>query len=71
MTKRHRKELTAKELAALPDEEIDTSDIPELTSMEDRTRADAPTGPTLGPNFWKTARVVMPEERSKTQTRRE
>ncbi len=30
MRKRYDKELTARELAALPDEQIDTSDIPEL-----------------------------------------
>ena len=30
MKKRYEKELSAKELAALPDEAIDTSDIPEL-----------------------------------------
>jgi uncharacterized protein (DUF4415 family) len=50
MKKRYDKELTTKELAALPDSEIDTSDIPELDKK-----------------FWKTARVVMPEERGKTQ----
>lgn len=31
MTKRYKKALTAKELAAMPDEDIDTSDMPELT----------------------------------------
>ena len=30
MKKRYEKELSAKELAALPDDAIDTSDIPEL-----------------------------------------
>ena len=50
MKKRYKKELTTKELAALPDEAIDTSDIAEL-----------------GEKFWKNARVVMPEERGKTQ----
>lgn len=30
MTKRYKKPLTSKELATLPDNEIDTSDIPEL-----------------------------------------
>ncbi|WP_417729628.1 BrnA antitoxin family protein [Roseovarius sp.] len=30
MTKRYEKELTIEQLAALPDSEIDTSDIPEL-----------------------------------------
>ena len=50
MKKKYKKELTAKELAALPDEAIDTSDIP-----------------ALGEAFWKNARVVMPEERGKTQ----
>ena len=50
MKKRYKKELSAEELAALPDAAIDTSDIPEL-----------------GPAFWKSARVVMPEARKKTQ----
>ena len=31
MSKRYKKALTAEELAAMPDDEIDTSDIPELT----------------------------------------
>ena len=46
----YKKELTAKTLAALSDDEIDTSDIPEL-----------------GKAFWEDARVVMPEDRHKTQ----
>ena len=50
MKKRYDKELTTKELAALPDSEIDTSDIAELDK-----------------SFWKTAKVVMPNERGKTQ----
>ncbi len=50
MKPKYQKELTPKELAALPDEAIDTSDIPEL-----------------GAAFWENARVVMPEERGKTQ----
>ncbi len=50
MTGKYNKELTAEELAALPDEAIDTSDIPEL-----------------GEEFWRNARVVMPEARGKTQ----
>lgn len=29
--------------------------------MEDRTRVDAPDGPTLGPDFWKTAQVSYPD----------
>ena len=50
MTKKYEKELTAKQLAALPDTAIDASDIPELDE-----------------SFWKNARVVMPEDRGKTQ----
>ena len=50
MKKRYKKELTAEELAALPDAAIDTSDIPELDKA-----------------FWDQARVVMPEQRNKTQ----
>lgn len=48
MKKRYDKELTPAELAALPDEEIDYSDIAEL-----------------GEDFWKKARVHMPD-RAKT-----
>ncbi len=33
----------------------------DLESLEDRTRADAPEGESLGPDFWKSARVVHPE----------
>lgn len=33
----------------------------DLAAMEDRTRGDAPEGPSLGPDFWKQARVVVPE----------
>lgn len=50
MQKPYEKELSAEELAKLPDSQIDTSDIPEVDE-----------------NFWKNARVVMPEERGKTQ----
>ena len=50
MKKHYKKELSIEELAALPDRQIDTSDIPPLDE-----------------GFWKTARVVMPTERDKTQ----
>ncbi len=33
---------------------------------EDQTRDDAPRGESFGPDFWKNARVVMPEDRGKT-----
>ena len=36
--------------------------------MEDRTRGDAPEGPGLGPDFWKQARVVVPEGPKKQLT---
>ena len=29
----------------------------DLDSMEDRTREDAPEGESLGPNFWKGAKL--------------
>ena len=35
--------------------------LDDVAALEDRTRADAPEGPTLGPDFWKTARVVYPD----------
>jgi uncharacterized protein (DUF4415 family) len=46
MRKPYEKALSAEELAALPDSEIDLSDIPEL-----------------GEEFWKNAKIVMPDER--------
>jgi len=33
---------------------------------EDKTREDAPEAESLGADFWKGARVVMPEDRGKT-----
>lgn len=50
MKKPYKKELSAKELASLPDRQIDTSDIPELDE-----------------DFWQNARVVLPDQRGKTQ----
>lgn len=50
MSKRYARELSTEELAVLPDEAIDASDIPEL-----------------GEEFWRSARVVMPEQREKVQ----
>jgi uncharacterized protein (DUF4415 family) len=44
MAKHYGKALSAEELAALPDSEIDFSDIPEL-----------------GEEFWRNAKLVMPE----------
>jgi uncharacterized protein (DUF4415 family) len=33
----------------------------DLVHMKDRTREDAPEGESLGPDFWKQARVVFPD----------
>ena len=33
----------------------------DLDTLEDLTREDAPEGPALGPDFWKTAKVVHPD----------
>ena len=46
MAKRYERALSVEELAALPDEEIDTSDIPEL-----------------GEDFWREAKLVLPDPR--------
>lgn len=35
--------------------------IDEVMKAEDRTRLDAPEGPSLGPDFWKKAKVIYPE----------
>lgn len=45
MKKPYDRELSVKELAAMPDEDIDFSDIPEF-----------------GANFWKNARVRVPDQ---------
>ena len=34
--------------------------LDEAEAMEDRTRDDAPEGESMGPDFWKNARVVYP-----------
>ena len=40
---------------------IKSVSLDDLASMEDQTRVDAPEGPTFGPDFWKTAKVVFPD----------
>lgn len=42
-------------------ERITTVSQSELKKMKDRTRDDAPDGPSLPNDFWKNARVVYPE----------
>lgn len=42
-------------------ERITTVSRVELKNMKDRTRDDAPVGPSLGKDFWKDARVVYPD----------
>lgn len=49
MAKRYEKALSLEELATLPDDQIDTSDIPPLDEA-----------------FFRNARLVMPDERTKT-----
>lgn len=46
---RYTRPLRLEEIAAIPDEDIDTSDMPEL-----------------GDEFFRNARLVMPEDRAKT-----
>ena len=45
--------MTKKRITTVSDEALDEN--------RDRTRADAPVGPELGPDFWKQARVVYPD----------
>jgi len=33
----------------------------EIMKAKDRTQNDAPEGPSLGPDFWKKAKVVHPK----------
>ncbi|MBT5108081.1 MAG: BrnA antitoxin family protein [Rhodospirillaceae bacterium] len=40
---------------------IKTVSLDDLDSMEDRSRRDAPDGESLGPDFWKSAKIVYPE----------
>ncbi len=40
---------------------IETVSADDLAALADRTRADAPEGPPLGPEFWRTAKVVYPD----------
>ena len=42
----------------------------DLLAMKDRSRRDAPEGPSLGPDFWKRARVVLPDGPKKQLTLR-
>jgi uncharacterized protein (DUF4415 family) len=37
-----------------------TVSLDELAALEDRSRADAPEGSSLGADFWKTAKVSYP-----------
>jgi|AP95_1055475.scaffolds.fasta_scaffold18079_2 uncharacterized protein (DUF4415 family) len=40
---------------------IKTVSLDDVVSMEDRTREDAPAGIPMDADFWKTARVVLPQ----------
>ena len=40
---------------------ITTVSMDDVKKMKDRTRKDAPIGPSLGKDFWKDAKVVYPE----------
>jgi uncharacterized protein (DUF4415 family) len=42
-------------------ENIKSYSIDQIMKMKDRTREDAPEGPSLPKNFWKNAKVVYPE----------
>ncbi len=37
------------------------SSMDEVMARTGKTRPDAPEGPSLGPDFWRTARIVQPE----------
>ena len=49
-------------LRTLIEKDITRLSMGEIMAMKGWTRPDAPEGPDLGPDFWKRARVVMPEE---------
>ena len=45
----------------MTDKPMKTVSLDDLAALPDRTRPDAPEGPSLGPDFWKTAKVVFPD----------
>ena len=47
---------------------ITTVSSDELDSLDDRTRMNAPDGPSLGPDFWKSAKVSYPDSPKKRLT---
>jgi len=40
----------------------------EVMKIKDRTRPDAPSGPSIGSDFWKKAKVIYPEGTKKQLT---
>ena len=42
-------------------ERITRVSLEDVKKMKDRTREDAPEGPSLPKNFWKNAKVIYPE----------
>ena len=49
----------------MTEEHATTVSAAELRRMKGQTRPDAPEGPSLGADFWRDARVVMPAESGK------
>lgn len=38
-----------------------TASLEDLETLEDLTREDAPAGPDLGADFWRSAKVIYPD----------
>lgn len=43
------------------DKPMTTVSVDDLNALPDRTRPDAPEGPSLGADFWRAAKVVFPD----------
>ena len=49
-------------------ESITRLSMDEILAKKGQTRADAPEGPDLGPDFWKSTKVVYPVSRKRQLT---
>lgn len=41
----------------------------EIMKLEDKSRADAPEGESLGADFWSSAKIVMPDSKTSVHLR--
>ena len=57
----NRRIISAWKLTPMKKKHITKASLNEVMTMKDRTRSNAPVGPSLGKDFWKDAKVVYPE----------